>query len=70
MLIYALMADKIPSWLIEELESICRRFLWVGGDNEIKDKCMVNWSLICSPKEYGGLGVLDFKLADFTLHLR
>ncbi|GJN35126.1 hypothetical protein PR202_gb23869 [Eleusine coracana subsp. coracana] len=68
--IYALMADKMPPWLIEELESICRRFLWAGGDNEIKGKCMVNWSLVCSPKEYGELGVLDFKLAGFALRLQ
>lgn len=31
---------------------------------------MVNWTLVCIPKEYGGLGVMDFKLAWLALHVR
>ncbi|GJN34773.1 hypothetical protein PR202_gb23469 [Eleusine coracana subsp. coracana] len=67
--IYALMAEKLPPWVIEEINSIYRRFFWAGGDTDIRGKCMVNWTLVCSPKEFGGLGVLDFKLAGFALRV-
>lgn len=31
---------------------------------------MIIWELVCSPKEYGGLGVIDFKLAGLALWMR
>ena len=36
--IYTLIADGLPPWAIEEINAICRRFLWTGKE---AGKCMV-----------------------------
>lgn len=63
--IYIIMAEKMPLWMLEELNSICRNFLWVGGEQSSEGQCMVNCTTVCTPYEYGGLGVMDFKLAGY-----
>lgn len=40
--IYSMMADNLPPWARKEIDAICRKFLWVGGD--------------ASVQVYGGLG--------------
>lgn len=44
----------LPRKLIKEIEKILKGFLWGG-----KRKAKVSWSLICKPKEKGGLDVYD-----------
>ena len=68
--IYAMLAEKMPAWVREEIESICRKFFWAGKDSSIRGKCMVNWPTLARPTELGGLGVLDLKLFGYALQTR
>lgn len=42
----------IPKGLLDDIDRICRQFLWGGGK-----PAMVNWETMCQPKKYGGLGL-------------
>ena len=30
--VFAMMANKLPAWVIAEVDKICRNFLWTGSD--------------------------------------
>ncbi|CAN6352890.1 unnamed protein product [Urochloa humidicola] len=60
--IYMLMANNLPDWAIEEINVLCRKFLWAGGDQSARGKCMVAWPVVCRPTKMGGLGIIDLKL--------
>jgi hypothetical protein len=64
------MADSLPPWALKEIDKICRRFLWAGGDSSIRGKAMVAWTIACRPKELGGLGISDLKLFGYALQTR
>lgn len=49
--IYTLIVIPLPKGVCKEIEKIFHIFLWSGSSDE------VNWSVICVPKEEGGLGV-------------
>ncbi|KAL5552484.1 hypothetical protein UlMin_039885 [Ulmus minor] len=54
--IYFMSLFKLPNGVAVLLEKMMRQFLWdreVGG----KGKSLVDWKLICTPKECGGLGI-------------
>lgn len=48
------------------LVRVQREFLWgeVGGGRKIN---WVKWSKVCQPKEKGGLGIRDIRLANLSL---
>ncbi|XP_023730361.1 uncharacterized protein LOC111878077 [Lactuca sativa] len=51
---------KIPIATINEIEKMCRSFLWANGEI-VKGKAKVKWHDICKPKEYGGLGIKNLR---------
>ncbi|XP_052627637.1 uncharacterized protein LOC128134199 [Lactuca sativa] len=51
---------KIPIATINEIEKMCRSFLWANGEI-VKGKAKVKWQDICKPKEYGGLGIKNLR---------
>ncbi|XP_023758688.2 uncharacterized protein LOC111907126 [Lactuca sativa] len=51
---------KIPIATINEIEKMCRSFLWANGEI-VKGKAEVKWQDICKPKEYGGLGIKNLR---------
>ncbi|KAL5557179.1 hypothetical protein UlMin_039415 [Ulmus minor] len=54
--IYFMSLFKLPNGVAALFEKMMRQFLWdkeVGG----KGKSLVDWKLVCSPKESGGLGI-------------
>lgn len=68
--IYTIIADGLPPWAAEEINSICRCFLWMGREGSIRRKCMVAWPTVCWPTDLGGLGIPDLRLTGITLQAR
>ncbi|PUZ57515.1 hypothetical protein GQ55_5G438400 [Panicum hallii var. hallii] len=65
--IYTLMADKLPPWVFRE---IGRSFLWMGTNASCRGKSAVAFPTCCRPTRFGGLGIIDLKLAGFSLRTR
>lgn len=61
--IYSMMADSLPPWARKQIDSIYRRFLWVGKDGLVHGKSMVTWATACRPTELGDLGLLTSSLS-------
>jgi hypothetical protein len=38
-----------------------RRFLWAGDQEIHGGKCKVNWTRVCRPIKYEGLGITELK---------
>nr|KAJ0215457.1 hypothetical protein LSAT_V11C300123840 [Lactuca sativa] len=55
-----------PTGVIKKLESIRRRFLW-GGAEEQKKINWVSWKFVTAPKEIGGLGLGSLKVLNLSL---
>jgi hypothetical protein len=68
--IYATIADGLLPWAREEIDSICRRFLWTGTGGSVRGKCMVAWPMVCRPTDLGGLGIPDLHLTSIALQTR
>jgi hypothetical protein len=68
--IYMMTVHKLPAWVWKRLLQICRAWLWSGEEECSGGKCRVAWSLICRPKKFGGLGVLDLPRFGSALRLR
>ncbi|XP_077252333.1 uncharacterized protein LOC143891674 [Tasmannia lanceolata] len=54
--LYWTAAFNLPQSSINEIERICRTFLWSGSDSK---KCYhpVAWEVVCQTKEEGGIGI-------------
>lgn len=68
--IYTIIADGLPSWAIEQINTICRRFLQTGKEGSMHGKCMVAWPTVCRPTDLGGLGIPDLRLTAIALQAR
>ncbi|GJN14674.1 hypothetical protein PR202_gb01529 [Eleusine coracana subsp. coracana] len=64
------MANKLTSWAIQEIEAIQRRFLWADNDSSVRGKCAVAWPTITMPKDLGGLGITNLRLAGIAMRTR
>jgi hypothetical protein len=49
--IYCMIADGLPPWARNEIDSICRKFLWTGKDGDVRGKCMLAWEHMHQTKE-------------------
>jgi hypothetical protein len=65
--IHQLLITDPPVWLLEELNRGFRAFFWAGKKVFHGGQCLVAWDVICSPKQYGGLGIKDLRLHGITL---
>lgn len=51
----------IPKGVLEEIDKVCRHYLW-SGNQERNKPAMVCWDNVCQPKQSGGLGLKDIYL--------
>lgn len=57
---------KMPAGVLDKCNSILRRFLW-GGTDEQRKVAWVRWNDVCKPIGDGGLGVRDWKTFNWAL---
>jgi hypothetical protein len=68
--VYLLTVVKVPKNFIKEFDKIRRRFLWVGDKELSGGKCKVAWVRVCTPTDYGGLGIVEVERFSRALRLR
>lgn len=59
----------LPKCCLKTIEQMCNRFLW-NNDIEKKGGAKVSWTVVCLPKNEGGLGLRNFWTWNKTLNLR
>jgi hypothetical protein len=52
--------------VLHRLDYYRSRFFW-QEDSEKNKYRLVKWSVVCTPKDQGGLGIHDLQLKNFTL---
>ena len=57
---------KIPRKVLEKLDQIRSRFFWEGEGHKKKYR-LTKWSIVCTPKDMGWLGIIDFDLQNKCL---
>ena len=67
---FQLLTIEMPKWLEKRLDKLRRAFLWSGSDKASGGKCLVRWHTVCSPREFGGLGIVSFQQQRRALNLR
>ncbi|RVX18958.1 Transposon TX1 uncharacterized 149 kDa protein [Vitis vinifera] len=64
--IYQLSLFRMPKLVVKRLEKLQRDFLWGGGSLERKIH-LINWAVVCTQKESGGLGIRKIDLLNKAL---
>lgn len=64
---YAMGVFLLPKGLIKSIETTINSYWWKGGGSDRKGITWKNWSSMCMPKKWGGLGFRD--LHSFNLAL-
>jgi hypothetical protein len=61
-LVYTVMSQELPAWLLQAFTKIFKAFLWNGTEVVVSGKCLVAWSRVQRPLQLDGLSVPDLKL--------
>jgi hypothetical protein len=56
----------LPKGVLHRLDYYRSRFFW-QGDSETNKYRPVIWSVVCTPKDQGGLGIQDLQVKNTTL---
>ena len=67
---YHLTVFRVQKWAIKKIDKLRRSFLWKGAKKANGGHCLVKWSKVMKPKNFGGLGILDLDLFSRALRLR
>lgn len=68
--IYHMMALDLPPWFFNCVDKLRHGFFWKGMEDAKGGCCLVAWNIVCTPKPYGRLGVLNLALLNQALHIR
>jgi hypothetical protein len=66
MVLYMLSFFLLPKGVLNILDFFRSRFFW-QGDSEKKKYRLAKWSIVCSPKDQGGLGIRDLEVKNTAL---
>lgn len=68
--VYFLSVFAPPKWLLKKVDRIRRGFLWKGTESANGGHCLVRWTNVQKPEDFGRLGVLDLERFSRALRLR
>jgi len=57
---------EIPKGVRKKLDYFRSRFFWQSDENKRKYR-LVKWSILCQPKDQGGLGIHNLELKNIAL---
>lgn len=57
---------RIPKGALEKIDYFRRRYLW-QEDQGIRKYHLVQWPIVCSPRDMGGLGISDLETMNKAL---
>lgn len=60
---YVIQMSKIPVSICDEVEHMCRDFIW-GSTPKVCKNHLISWSTICSPKEKEGLSFCGLRMVN------
>jgi hypothetical protein len=66
MVLYMLSFFLLPKGVLSRLDFFRSRFFW-QGDSEKKKYRLAKWSVVCRPKDQGGLGIQDLEVKNTSL---
>ena len=71
LIIFALCTLRLPTKIIELLDKIRRKCLWIKKTEQSdKIKSLASWDMVCRPKASGGLGVINLRIQGDALLLK
>jgi len=68
--VYYMCSLKLPTTVLEMLDSRRRAFLWTGEDRCSGAKSLVAWDSVCYPFVEGGLGIKDLECQNHCLLMK
>ncbi|WVZ88215.1 hypothetical protein U9M48_034759 [Paspalum notatum var. saurae] len=63
---YMMSFFSIPKGVLKKLDYFRSRFFWQGDENKKKYR-LAKWTILCKPKDQGGLGILDLNTKNVAL---
>ena len=67
---YASCVIKLPKGVIDNIDQARKQCLWRGNSNQQRGGNLVAWPVVTTPKDKGGLGVLNLRLQNDALLLK
>lgn len=68
--IYFMSGSKLPIWVLKRIDRIRRAFLWGKRETNRRGVSLINWEAVCSPIQWGGMGMQDLQLHNIALLIR
>jgi len=64
--VYMLCFFEIPKEVLKKLNFLRSRFFWQGDGHKRKYR-LLKWSIICRPRDQGGLGIINLEIPNKCL---
>jgi hypothetical protein len=61
---------QLPVLVIKAIDTARKNCLWRGNNPSSTRKSLTSWDRVCTPKEKGGLGVINLRVQNTALLLK